>query len=231
VVCYYTDTFLTLYFSACSLSDNGTSSFENGMKITLPEPKYDSDTSLEEAIFGRRSVRNYANQSLTLQDVSQLLWAAQGITDSSGLRAAPSAGATYPLEIYNVVGDVEGLAVGVYRYEPWEHELNKVLDGDHREVLAAAALNQELIAEAPLSIVITAIYDRTTKRYGDRGIRYIHMEAGRTAQNVHLQAVTLNLGTVVVGAFHEDKVKNVLALPDVEVPLYIMPLGSVEDKE
>jgi SagB-type dehydrogenase family enzyme len=221
--------FLALYFSACSPADNGVSPLEDGMKIILPEPKYDSDISVEEAMLNRRSVRDYTGQPLTLQDVSQLLWAAQGITDPSGFRAAPSAGATYPLEIYIMVGDIEDVDEGIYRYKPQQHELVKVLDGEHREALAGAALNQQFITEAPLSIVITAIYERTTNRYGDRGIRYVHMEAGHAAQNVYLQAVALNLGTVVVGAFNDEQVANILALPDNEVPLYIMPVGRIAD--
>lgn len=221
--------FLTLYFSACSPADNGTSPLEDGMKITLPEPKYDSETSIEEAILNRRSIRDYTGQPLTLQDVSQLLWAVQGITDPSGFRAAPSAGATHPLEIYIVVGDVEGVAGGIYRYKPHQHELVKVLDGEHREALANAALNQQFITEAPLNIVITAIYERTTNRYGERGIRYVHMEAGHAAQNVYLQAVALKLGTVVIGAFNDEQVANILALPGNEVPLYIMPVGRIAD--
>jgi len=221
--------FPTLYFSACSPADNSTPPLEDGMRITLPEPKYDSDISVEEAMLNRRSIRDYTGQPLTLQDVSRLLWAAQGITDPSGFRAAPSAGATYPLEIYILVGDVEGVAGGIYRYKPHQHELVKVLDGEQREALADAALNQQFITEAPLSIVITAIYERTTNRYGERGIRYVHMEAGHTAQNVYLQAVALNLGTVVVGAFNDDRVANILALPDNEVPLYIMPVGRIAD--
>ncbi|MCJ7769020.1 MAG: SagB/ThcOx family dehydrogenase, partial [Dehalococcoidales bacterium] len=134
-----------------------------------------------------------------------------------------------PLEIYILVGDVEDVAGGIYRYKPHHHELVKVLDGEQREALVDATLNQQFITEAPLSIVITAIYERTTNRYGERGIRYVHMEAGHTAQNVYLQAVALNLGTVVVGAFNDDRVANILALPDNEVPLYIMPVGRIAD--
>lgn len=219
--------FLALYLSACSSPGSGASSSENDMRITLPEPEYDSDISVAEAILNRRSVRGYSDQALSLQDVSQLLWAAQGITNSNGSRAAPSAGATYPLEIYIVVGDVEGVAKGIYRYDPHQNEIIKVLDGEHRKALADAALNQQFIAEAPLDIVITAIYERTTDRYGERGIRYVHMEAGHAAQNVYLQAVSLNLGTVVVGAFNDKQVATVLALPDNEIPLYIMPVGRI----
>jgi len=196
-------------------------------KIRLPEPRHESNLSIEETLLRRRSIREYQDVPLTLTDVSQLLWAAQGITDPAGFRTAPSAGATYPLEVYLVVGDVKNLSAGVYRYEPREHMLIQVLKGDRREELSHAALGQEWVRKGAISIVFTAIYERTTGRYGDRGIRYAHMEVGHAGQNVHLQAVSLNLGTVVVGAFHDEEVKRILNLPVNERPLYIMPVGRV----
>ena len=220
---------LALNFLACVPDNSGQSPTEDSVKIILPEPRYDSNVSVEEAILQRRSERDYTSQALTLQEVSQLLWAAQGITDPRGYRAAPSAGATYPLEIYVVVGNVEGVAKGIYRYEPEAHQLLKVVSGEQRGALAQAALNQQFIAQAPVNFVITAIYERTTQRYGERGIRYVHMEAGHAAQNVYLQAVALNLGTVVVGAFHDNQVKEILNLAEDEEPLYIMPVGRIKE--
>jgi len=202
---------------------------EDSITIALPEPRYDSDISVEEAILQRRSVRDYTDEALTLPELAQLLWAAQGLTRSSGKRAAPSAGATYPLEIYAVTGNVEGIANGIYRYKPHQNELVKVVDGEQREALAQATLDQQFIAQAAVNLVITAIYERTTQRYGERGIRYVHMEAGHAAQNVCLQAVALKLGTVVVGAFHDDQICEILKLPDNEVPLYIIPVGKLTD--
>ncbi|MBT9149799.1 MAG: SagB/ThcOx family dehydrogenase [Dehalococcoidia bacterium] len=195
--------------------------------IKLPEPRHDGDVSVEATLLKRRSVRDYTGEALTLQEVSQLLWAAQGITDPRGLRTAPSAGATYPLEILLVVGDITNLPQGVYRYKPHEHKLVKVLEGDLRAKLAHAALGQTWVREGAINIIITAIYERTTRRYGDRGIRYVHMEVGHVGQNIHLQAVALNLGTVVVGAFRDDQVKKILNLPPDEHPLYIMPVGRI----
>jgi len=194
-------------------------------EVKLPEPRHDSGVSIEETLLKRRSVRDYTGEPLTLQEVSQLLWAAQGTTDPRGFRTAPSAGATYPLKAYLVVGDVENLAEGVYRYESAEHKLVKVLDGDWRAQLAGAALGQSPVKEGAVSIVFTAIYERTTPRYGDRGIRYVHIEVGHAAQNVYLQAVALGLGTVVIGAFRDDQVGEILKLPQNEQPLYIMPVG------
>jgi len=193
--------------------------------IALPEPRYDSDMSVEQSLLQRRSIRSFADESLTLQELAQLLWATQGITDARGFRTAPSAGATYPLELYAVVGHVDELSPGVYRYEPDEHRLHRTMEGDTRARLADAALGQRFVEEAAVVFVLTAVYERTTTRYGDRGVRYIHMEAGHAAQNLYLQATALDLGTVVVGAFRDEQVVELLDLPQNEQPLYIVPLG------
>jgi len=196
-----------------------------GIEIRLPEPRYRSDVSVEEALLKRRSIRDYIGEPLTLQEVSQLLWAAQGITDPRGFRTAPSAGALYPLEVYLVVGDVENLAKGVYRYNPHDHALVKVLDGDKRADLAKAAVGQRWVEEAAIDIVITGVYERTTKKYGERGIRYVHIEVGHAAQNVCLQATAMGLGAVTVGAFYDDQVGEILNIMKGEQPLYIIPVG------
>jgi len=196
--------------------------------INLPPPETTGRMSVEEAIARRRSRRSYTEEPLSLQDLSQLMWAAQGITDpQTGKRAAPSAGATYPLEVYVVVGSggVEGLAEGVYHYHPVGHRLERVLEGDVRSSLADAALGQAWVREAPVSIVIAAVYERTTARYGERGIRYVHMEAGHVGQNLYLQAEARGLGMVVVGAFLDDEVQRLLQLPPDQKPLYIIPVG------
>lgn len=217
------------FLSACKPADTRPSPAEDNARIILPEPRYDSDISVEEALLKRRSVRNYTGGALTMQEVSQLLWAVQGITDPSGKRTAPSAGALYPLEVYLVVGSVEDMDKGVYQYKPHQHELVKVLDGEQREALARAALDQPSVKQGAVDIIITAVYERTTKKYSDRGIRYVHMEAGHAAQNVYLQAVAMNLGTVVIGAFYDNQVKEILNLPDDAEPLYIMPVGKIRD--
>ena len=193
--------------------------------LKLPEPRLKSEVSLEETLFKRRSVREYAKLPLTLEDVSQLLWATQGITTEWGGRTAPSAGALYPLEVYLVVGNVKNLAPGVYKYKPERHELVKVGDDDVRGELANAALGQTWVKEGAIDIVIAAVYERTTRKYGDRGIRYVQMEAGHAAQNIYLQATALNLGMVTVGAFYDDRVKEILGMPRNEVPLYVIPVG------
>jgi SagB-type dehydrogenase family enzyme len=198
---------------------------EQAEVIKLPEPQYDSDVSLEQSLLERRSVRDYSGQQLTLQEISQLTWAAQGLTDPRGFRTAPSAGGLYPLELYIVAGDVEDLTPGVYRYQPDGHQLVKTADGDVRAELAEAALGQEWVEEGAVDFVFTAVYERTTGKYGQRGIRYVHMEAGHAAQNLCLQATALGLGVVTVGAFHDDQINRLLNLPDDEEPLYVIPVG------
>jgi len=202
-----------------------TPSPEQASVINLPEPRYDSDVSIEQSLLNRRSIRSYTGEPLTLQEVSQLLWAAQGITDPGGLRTAPSAGALYPLELYLVVGDVEDLTSGVYRYEPDGHQLVKTMDGDQRAGLAEAALGQSWVEEGAISIVFTGVYERTTGKYGERGIRYVHIEVGHAAQNLCLQATAMGLGVVTVGAFSDEQVTELLNLPEDEQPLYIIPVG------
>lgn len=198
--------------------------------IRLPRPAQDGQVgSLAAALATRRSVRSYVPQPLTLEEIAQLLWAAQGITHPSGLRSAPSAGALYPLEVFLVAGDVEGLPDGIYRYVPRDHALALVGRGDCRHALAAAALHQASIEQAPATVAVTAVYGRTTPRYGERGVRYVHMEVGHLAQNVCLQARALGLGAVVVGAFHDDEVKRVVGAGADEEPVCLLPVGRPGD--
>ena len=192
-------------------------------EIKLPGPELKGRISIEETLAKRRSRREYKDEPLTLKEVGQLLWSAQGITAEWGGRAAPSAGATYPLEIYLVAGKVEALTPGLYHYLPSSHSLVKVIEGDLRKQLASAALGQEMIEKAPISIVFTAFFQRTTARYGERGVRYVHIEVGHAGENIYLQAEALGLATVAVGAFRDKAVKEVLKLK--EEPLYLMPAG------
>jgi SagB-type dehydrogenase family enzyme len=180
-------------------------------KIRLPQPKLESSTSLERALHKRRSVRDFKkNEALTLDEVAQLPWAAQGVTHDDGLRTAPSAGALYPLELYLVTGNVKNLSAGIYRYLPREHVLTKVAEGDMRKEFSCAALSQDFFEDASAILVITALNERTTTKYLERGKRYVHFEAGHTSQNIYLQAASLNLGTVAVGAFNDTAVKRLL---------------------
>ncbi len=195
--------------------------------MKLPEPRNRSDVSLEEAIFTRRSIRSYKPGPLTLNEVGQLLWAAQGITGRDGLRAAPSGGATYPLETYVAAGDVVGLEPGLYRYQPASHSLSLVTQDDLRGELSTASLEQRCVRDAASVIILSAIYERTTQRYGERGNMYVHMDVGHAGQNVLLQATALGLGSVSIGAFRTRTVAQLLGLPGNEVPLYLLPIGRL----
>jgi SagB-type dehydrogenase family enzyme len=193
--------------------------------IKLPDPTHRSDTSLEETLVARRSVRRYARQPITLDQASQLLWAAQGVTHPQGYRTAPSAGALYPLEVYLVAGQVEGLDPGIYKYRPRGHDLVKVVEGDRRKELKDASLRQRSIEFAPATIAFTAVYPRMMVKYSQRGIRYVDMEAGHAAQNACLQAVSLGLGALTIGAFREDDVRRVLGCGADEEPIYLITVG------
>jgi len=196
-----------------------------GEKIRLPEVKYDTGYDVNRALHERRSVREYKNEALALKELAHLLWAAQGVTSLGGFRTAPSAGALYPLETYAVVGDVVTLEPGIYRYDPQSQTLTQTAEGDKRRELAAACLGQTWMAPAPVMIAFSAVYERTTERYGERGTRYVHMEVGHAGQNVAIEAVALGLGSVIVAAFDDEKVKEVLDLPEEEHPLYLIPVG------
>ena len=193
--------------------------------IELPPPRQDSEFSLERALSERRSVREFRQESIALAQLSQLLWAAQGITDSRGYRTAPSAGALYPLEVYVMVGDVKGLPVGLYKYQPDGHSLLRMAGDDRRKQMKRAALGQDWVSESAALLVFTSVDSRTTGKYGERGIRYVHIEVGHAAQNVMLQAQVFGLGAAVVGAFHDDRVDEILGLQKNERSLYLMPIG------
>lgn len=203
---------------------------ETSMKdiIQLPAPMYESSTSVEEALLNRRSVRDYKTESLSLSEVSQILWSAQGITNTAeGMRTAPSAGALYPLEIYLVAANVKDLNPGIYKYSPQHHTVQKISEGDKRDEISNASLKQESITSASAIVVITAIYERTSVKYGKRTERYVNMEVGHVGQNIYLQAVSLGLGTVMIGAFTDEALKKALNLRDDEHPLALYPLGKI----
>ena len=193
--------------------------------IQLPQPKTKSEVSLEEAIAKRRSVRNFIAKDLTEEQISQLLWAAQGITAKTGghnLRTAPSAGALYPMELYLLSKD------GLFHYLPEGHKLEVISDKDLRENLSSAALGQAPVRDAAVDIVICGISSRITGKYGERGIKYMDIEAGHIAQNIHLEAVALGLGSVPVGAFNDKEADSVLDLPSSCHVLYIIPVGHIK---
>ncbi len=192
--------------------------------IALPPP-LELDYPLGRAIAKRRSRRSWLRKPVELEKVSTLLWAAQGVTSREGFRASPSAGATYPLELYLVACDVAGLEPGIYHYSPREHSLRIVVKGSLCRELGRACLNQEWVSTAPLNIVIAAVFERTTGYYGRRGVGYVYIEVGHAAQNIYLVSEAMNLGTVAVGAFYDDEVAKVVNLSHGEKPLYVLPAG------
>ena len=206
--------------------------------VELPKPGTDGTVSVEKALAERRSVRSFTTDPLTLDEVSQLLWSAYGITYTrdgmpdfvrGGLRTAPSAGALYPLEVYLVAGNVEGLRAGLYRYVSDGHLLQMLIGGDLRLDLQRACHGQRFVGSAPASIVYSAIYERCTSKYGERGReRYVCMDLGHSGQNVYLQCEALGLGTCAVGAFDDEAVHKVMRLSEEEEALYVMPVGRVE---
>lgn len=198
---------------------------EQAHTVALPRARRAGGVPLETTLSERRSVREFRAGALNLADIAQLLWAAQGVTARGGYRTAPSAGALYPLELYAVALRVEQLAPGVYRYDPAEHRLQLVAPADESTELARAAYGQYWVSEAAVILVLTGIERRTTRKYGQRGERYVLLEAGHAAQNALLQAVALGLGASVVGAFDDERVRKALGLEAGGRPLYLIPVG------
>lgn len=202
-------------------------------KLTkLPKPNF-YGAPLEQIIRKRRSIRDYSSKPMTIPQLSQLLFAAQGITATVGgesRRAAPSAGATYPIEIYIVVNCVTDLSQGVYHYRPVEHILKLVTTGDFRNQLIEAGPNKEKLGQAAVVFALAAVFSRTCEKYGDRGICFVNIEAGHISQNIHLQAVSLGLGSLSVGAFIDKKINNLIGVDgNNETVIYLNPVGYIKN--
>lgn len=210
-----------LLLSDCSPSSSPTASRAGfSARTPLPPPDTKGSLSLEETLAQRRSVREFDTEPLTLAELGQLLWAAQGITNARGFRTAPSAGALYPLELYLATAE------GVSHYDPVSHGLEVLGSRDARQHLFEAALEQEPVRQAPAVVIVTSVYERTASKYGEiRTPRYVHLEAGHSAQNLLLQAVALHLGAVPIGAFHDEQVQAALGLPADHEPLYLIAVG------
>jgi len=208
--------------------------------VNLPSPQFDGETSVEKALNERRSARSFLTEPLTLKQISQILWAAQGITKKvdtpskywlekyeyqGGYRTAPSAGALFPIDIYIVVVSVQDLSPGVYKYIPKNHSLKKVVDGSIISDVYETALKQDAIKEAPASLIISSVLERTEAKYGKRAERYVYIEVGAVCENVYLQCSAIGLGTVFIGAFNDNALKAVLQLTKEENPMGIMPIG------
>jgi SagB-type dehydrogenase family enzyme len=198
-----------------------------GTVLQLPAPADSSKMTVNEAIDMRRSHREFTDGTVSLPHLSGILHAASGITSDAGFRAAPSAGATYPMTVYVVAENVDELEPGIYEFDPVSASLQLQKPGEYLSELAEAAWGQSFISEAPLAIVMSAEFRITTRVYGDRGVTYVHMEAGHMSQNVYLYATSMGMGTVAVGAFDDESVSTLLDLPEEEIPLYVMPVGWI----
>jgi len=208
----------------------GVKRYKGAKMISLPKPDFTGEP-LEKILPKRRSVRNYAEVKITLAELSQLLFAAQGISgyeQGYAFRTAPSAGALYPLEIYAVVMRVEGVSPGIYHYVIGSHGLELVKSGDFKRKLIDAALGQEMVGDAAVTFIISAVFDRTTFKYGERGYRYVYVEAGHVSQNLFLQATSLGLGSVCVGAFYDDKINALINVDGTdEAVIYMHSVGKI----
>ena len=197
--------------------------------VLLPEPRYESTTSVEEALKGRRSIRDFSEEPLGIEEVSQLLWAGQGVTSEDGKRTVPSAGATYTIELYIIALNVEGFSKGIYHYNPSEHSLIRIREGDFREELLGATRNQPRFEKVPVSIIIAGNFERHKKKFGgvpeDLVKTWVYTEAGHASQSMYLQSESLGLGMVLMGGFDESKLNSLLELPSNETSLYLIPLG------
>jgi len=193
--------------------------------IKLPEVNLEGKLSLEETLKERKSRRSYLKSMMTIEEVSQLLWAAQGINRNDGRRTAPSAGALYPIELYVIIGNVEDITSGLYLYVPSNHSV--ILKNNKNLIPKLSDAMQQFASTGSVVFIITGVYERTTKKYGERGIRYVHMDVGFAAQNIYLQAESLGLGTVFMGAFNDNLLTDILQLPQNHKPLGVMPVGRV----
>lgn len=201
----------------------------NETEIVLPKPTLKGEMSVEETLLERRSVRDFSDEFISLENLSQLLWAVQGITSEWGGRTAPSAGGTYPLEIYVFMNQVENLVPGIYRYQPKNHSLTRLKEGNFKEQIYSVALSQQWVRDAAVVFVFSAVPKRTTERYGERGIQYIFIEVGHASQNLLLEAVSLGLGAVPIGAFDDKQLNYLIGIDgENEKAVYINAVGKIK---
>ena len=198
-------------------------------RIRLTQELAYNGLTVEKAIANRRSQRDFTGQTMSLAELSHLLYYSSGITDKrEGLRAAPSAGATYPIEVYTVANNVEGLAKGIYHYLIESHELELLREGDFRNEMSQAALQERMFKQANAIVVLSAVFQRTQRRYRERAQRYICFEAGHIAQNTYLAATSLGLGACAIGAFYDDEFNRLLGLDGKnESVLYLLAVGKI----
>jgi len=203
--------------------------YPDAPKVKLPGPAGTGGMPVWEAVGRRRSVRDFRRSPVSAADLSQLLWASQGVTKVMGeyaLRSAPSAGALYPIETYLSVQMIEEIEPGIYHYGVRKHELELLRPGDFRAEVAEAALDQGFLAEAAIVLAWTAVFARSKWKYKERAYRYVYLDAGHIAQNVALAAVALGLGSCQIAALYDDEVNAILGVGGKEESIvYMTALG------
>jgi len=219
---------VVVLISVMLLQPSGLYGQKSPQSIALPGVKPGAPGSFSDLMHRRRSIRTFAEGSMSLDQVSRIVFAAQGVTRQDFYRTVPSAGALYPLELFIVTGPVRELDRGVYRYSPEDHALVPMASGDRRKKLARQAYGQMWVAKAQVVVVLCTVYERVTGKYGQRGVRYAHIEAGCAAQNIALEGVNLGLGSTVVGAFNDGGVAEVIEASEDEKPLIVMPVGLMD---
>lgn len=204
--------------------------YKDALRVQLPPPAAGAMT-VAEAIAARRSIRRFADRPMSLEVLSRTLLSAAGITGSGRMdhRAAPSAGALYPVETYVIVTNVDTLSDGLYHFQVADSSLALIREGDFSLQIYEAANEQDWVGASPVTLVFTARFNRVTQKYADRGYRYAYIEGGAIAENVYLQAASLGLGTVLVGSFNDDALNEFLGVDGLnEAALLIMPVGWPE---
>ena len=192
--------------------------------VKLPEVKGVRGIPLEEAIEKRRSRRRYKGGSLSLEELSRLLFYSYGITGERGFRASPSAGALYAIDVYVAVNNVDGLKEGIYLYMPEEHSLDVRREGRFGIEMTESALGQRMLRDAQVVIALVAVPERMEWRYGERTTRYITLEAGHIAQNIYLEATSLGLGACAIVAFDDESMSRIFEGRPV---IYLVTVGRV----
>jgi len=216
-----------LIFLVLAAPENiGHSKYDPSKVIALPEPRFDGGISVEKALKERRSIRSFEEKAVALEDISQLLWASQGITDDKGHRTAPSAMARYPLEIYLLAGNISGLPAGVYHYSPQGHNLTIIAEGNKIDELFNTPIGQvDWRNDAPAIFVITGVFERMNKIPGQDLSRFVYIEAGTAAENLLLEVVSLGLASTYTASFDANKIRTLLELSQGEEPIGVLPVG------
>lgn len=204
--------------------------YPNRPRVELPRPETEGGAPVWKILSQRRSVRDFHPRTVTDHQLSQLLWASQGITAEQfgyKFRTVPSAGALYPVETYVIINGVEGIPQGVYHYNVLEHCLEQLKEGDYRVTIARAALDQRIAYDASVVFAWTAVFERSKWKYKQRAYRYVYLDAGHIAQTVAMAAVALGLGSCQIAALYDEEVNDLLGLDGIEESaIYLTVIGN-----